>query len=81
MYVPAAERARKRAYIQVYACYVCYGYITAEACTHTHSGRAARAGGVRCTVFFRCTAVRILSYIACCVLLESNKPSSTLHTR
>ena len=32
----------------MYACYVCYGYITAEAYTHTHSGRAARAGEVRC---------------------------------
>ena len=32
----------------LYACYVCYGYITAEAYTHTHSGRAARAGEVRC---------------------------------
>ena len=30
----------------VYACYVCYGYITAEAYTHIHSGRAARAGAV-----------------------------------
>ena len=26
-----------------------YGYITAEAYTHTHSGRAARAGEVRCS--------------------------------
>ena len=34
-------------------CYVCYGCIAAEAYTHTHSGRAARAGEVRC-----CAAAR-----------------------
>ena len=32
----------------VYACYVWNGYTTALAYTHTHAGRAAHAGGVRC---------------------------------
>ena len=32
----------------MYACFVCNGYSTARAYTHTHSGRAAHAGGVRC---------------------------------
>ena len=47
----------------MYACYVCYGYITAEAYTHTHSGRAARAGEVRCCAAalgaLSCGAVRV----------------------
>ena len=32
----------------MYACYVWNGYTTALAYTHTHAGRAAHAGGVRC---------------------------------
>ena len=47
----------------MYACYVCYGYITAEAYTHTHSGRAARAGEVRC-----CAAA--LGYHVCEILMK-----------
>ena len=61
----------------VYACYVWDGYTTALAYTHTHAGRAAHAGGVRCCAaalgaLSRGVVVGVAGMYACYV--NSNDP-------